>query len=414
MSAKSYWTGEVLSNMRKIMAFSTTRAEFGLLKPILRKIYTSPLSDLILVAAGDHVNPHKGETIQEIYREGFQPIILKECFPEADRPVAITRYTADICVNLARIIESTAPDILLLLGDRHELLAAATVAIIARVPIAHIAGGESTEGAIDEQVRHALTKMSHLHFASTFEYARRIRLMGEEAWRIHVVGAPGVENIHRGELMSPEEIMAKFGIDVSQPTLLVTFHPETLTPDLNPAEEVNILISALKEFGEFQQVITYPGTEVGYQGIIAAWENYARERPNVKLFKSLGSRGYLGVMKHAAAVVGNSSSGVIEAPSFKVPTVNVGDRQKGRIKAESVIDVPCCKEKITAAIRKALYDKVFRNQLEKVKNPYDPFGDGNVSGRIVSVLESVPLGRKLLEKKLDFPGPEEVSLYGLQ
>lgn len=400
--------------MRKIMAFTTTRAEFGLLKLTLRKLDESPSTTLILVVTGDHINPHKGETIQEIYREGFKPVVLKECCLENDSPFAIIKYLSTICAGLAGVLESTAPDILLLLGDRHELLAAASAAVIARVPIAHIAGGESTEGAIDEQVRHAITKMAHLHFASTNEYARRIRLMGEEAWRIHVVGAPGVENIYRGELLSPEEIVAQFGIDVSQPLLLVTFHPETLTPDSDPVGEVKVLIEALKEYSEFQQVITYPGTEVGYQGIIVAWEGYAREQPNVKLYKSLGSRGYLGIMKHAAAVVGNSSSGIIEAPSFKVPTVNIGDRQKGRIKAESVIDVPCCKEEITAAIRKALYDKVFRSRLEKVRNPYDPFGDGNVSSRIVSVLESVPLGRKLLEKKLDFPDPDEVSLYGLQ
>lgn len=393
------------------MALTTTRAEFGLFKQILRKLNNSPSAKLILVAGGDHVNPLKGETVQEIYGEGFQPVILEKCFPENDDTTSIARYAANICAAVAKVIENVKPNFLLLLGDRYELLAAATAAIIARIPIAHIAGGESTEGAIDEQVRHALTKIAHLHFTSTFEYARRIRRMGEEAWRIHVVGAPGVENIYRGELMTPEEIKIQFGIDVSRPTLLITYHPETLTLDLDPAEEVNILISALREFKEFQQVITYPGTEVGYREIIAAWEKYAQEQPNVKLFKSLGSRGYLGVMKYASAVVGNSSSGIIEAPSFKVPTVNIGDRQKGRTRAESIIDVPCCRKEIVAGLRKALYDIEFHCRLRKVQNPYDPYGDGNVSGRIASVLETIPLNRRLLEKKLDFPVSEEEAFY---
>jgi UDP-hydrolysing UDP-N-acetyl-D-glucosamine 2-epimerase len=399
--------------MRRVMAFTTTRAEFGLLKPILRRIEISSSLDLVLVIAGDHVSPCKGETIKEIIPEGFRTVEVRKCFPESDRPIAIARYVAGACAEMASAIDFLAPDILLLLGDRHELLAAVTAAVIARIPIAHIAGGESTEGVIDEQVRHALTKMAHLHFASTFDYAYRIRQMGEEAWRIHVVGAPGVENILRGELMTSEEIKAQFGIDVARPTLLVTYHPETLTVDYNLTEQVNVLISALREFGDFQQIVTYPGTEVGFQIIISAWEAYAAEFPNVKPYKSLGSRGYLGVMKHAAAVAGNSSSGIIEAPSFKVPTINIGDRQKGRIKAESVIDVPCRKEDILAALHKALYDERFRRQVRQITNPYDPYGDGNVSGRVISVLEAVPLDRRLLEKKLDFPTFEEVTSYVL-
>lgn len=393
------------------MFFTATRAEFGLLKMILRRMATASF-ELVLVVAGDHVNPSKGETVQEIISEGFCPIALQRCFPESDLPADIAKYVARSCAEIASLIDSLRPDVLLLLGDRHELLAAATAAVILRVPIAHIAGGESTEGVLDEQVRHALTKMAHLHFASTFEYGKRIRLMGEEAWRIHVVGSPGIENIHRQEFMSPEEILKHFGIDVFQPTLLVTYHPETLTSASDPAGETEILIAALKEFKDFQQIITYPGTEVGFQKIVSAWEAYAAKSPNVRLYKSLGSRAYLGVMKCAAAVVGNSSSGIIEAPSFKIPTVNIGDRQKGRIRAESVIDVPCRREDIKAALNKALYDPQFRQQVRQVKNPYDPYGDGNVSGRVVSVLESVPLDRRLLEKKLDFPSPEEVASYG--
>lgn len=397
--------------MKRIMVFTASRAEFGLYKQILHKIDQSKEVDLVLVVAGDHLNPRKGMTLQEITDEGFCPVTLANCFPESDTPYELSIYVGRILKKVAEVIKNYKPQLLLLLGDRHELLGVTAAAVLARVPIAHIAGGESTEGSIDEQVRHAVTKMAHVHFVSTFEYGRRIRLMGEEAWRIYVVGSPGIENIYRLEFLSREEILNQFDIDILKPTLLITYHPETLTSASEPTEEIQALISALKEFKDFQQVITYPGTEVGFQKIVSAWEAYAAEFPNVRLHKSLGSRAYLGVMKHAAAVVGNSSSGIIEAPSLKVPTINIGDRQKGRIRAESVIDVPCSREAIIKALRQAIYDQHFRQQVQKVKNPYDPYGDGNVSGRVVSVLESLALDRRLLEKKLDFPGPEEVAAY---
>jgi UDP-hydrolysing UDP-N-acetyl-D-glucosamine 2-epimerase len=397
--------------MRKVMVFTATRAEYGLLKPVIRRLVASPRCELILVAGGDHLSAIKGNTVEEIINDGFQ---VQETIIDnflGDTPAAVVKAVARSTSSFADIIERQKPDLLLLLGDRYELLAPATCALLHRIPIAHIGGGETTFGVLDEQVRHALTKMAHLHFVSTWEYGWRVRQMGEEAWRISVAGALGIENIRRRDFMSPQEIYNEFDINPDLPTLLITYHPETLTNNRESVKQIRELIAALKEFPMYQQVVTYPGTEVGYLGIIEAWKEYAAGRSYVKLYPSLGSRGYLGVMSLAAAVVGNSSSGIIEAPSFHVPTVNIGDRQKGRIRADSIIDVPCEEREIVRGIKKALEDRDFRRRLKGVVNPYDPYGDGNVSGRIVKVLEEIPINRKLLEKRLDFPEPEEKRNY---
>lgn len=389
--------------MRRVMVFTATRAEYGLLRPIIERITVSPCLELFLVVSGTHFAVWHGRTEQEIKSDGLRITAAIDNAPASDTPGALVKSVGLGLTEIASYFSERLPDILVLVGDRYELFVPAIGAVLYRVPIAHIGGGEATEGVLDEQVRHAVSKMAHLHFVSTSEYGHNLRRMGEEAWRIHLVGAPGVENIYKEDVMTPQELKESFDIGVDQPTLLITYHPETLTREENPAQDVAVLVDALKKFQDYQQVITYPGTETGFRGIIAAWERYAGENKNVKLYKSLGSRGYLGVMKHASAVVGNSSSGIIEAPSLKVPTVNIGDRQKGRLRAESVIDVPCRKEDIINGLRKALQDQEFRRLVERVENPYDPHGDGNVSGRVVSVLESVPLDKRLLEKKLDFP-----------
>jgi len=400
--------------MRKIAVFTATRAEYGLLKPIIRRITASPYCELLLVAGGEHLDEKKGTTLDEIIIDGFSidEIVFNVC--SGDAPGNLAESVAVGIKQFAEIVEKHKPDILLLLGDRYELLAPAACAILYRIPIAHIGGGEATFGVLDEQVRHALTKMAHLHFASTWEYGWRIRQMGEEAWRIYVVGAPGVENIRLKDFMLPQEIREKFDINPEIPTLLITYHPETLTGSQELHKQITVLIEALKEFPTYQQVITYPGTEVGSLSVIRAWEKYQSGRKNVKIVPSLGSRGYLGVMRFAAAVVGNSSSGIIEAPSFHIPTVNIGDRQKGRIAAASVINVSGNKDSIISGLNKALKDEEFRRGLTNVKNPYDPFDDGDVSGRIVKVLEEIPIDRRLYEKRLDFPSPKEKENYSVQ
>jgi GDP/UDP-N,N'-diacetylbacillosamine 2-epimerase (hydrolysing) len=397
--------------MRKIMVFTSTRAEYGLLKPTLKMIQNSLDLRLILIVAGDHLLIQKGSTITEITDDGFEITEIVPYTLAHDSAEAISKSIGLATIDLATILRRHNPDIILLLGDRYELMSIAVCALIQRIPLAHIAGGETTQGALDEQVRHALTKMSHLHFAATREYGWRIRQMGEELWRIHVVGSPGIENIYRADYLISEEIKASYHIDPEKPTMLVTFHPETLTKEGDTKQQLKELTAALGQFPDFQQVITYPGTESGYLLIIRAWEEYASNHQNVILKKSLGSRCYLGLMRHVAVVIGNSSSGVIEAPSFGVPTVNIGDRQKGRSKAQSQIDVRCRTGEIVNGVKKALFDEQFRRGLKSVSNPYDPYGDGKVSERIVGVLKNVPLDRKMLEKSLDFPCPEEVKYF---
>jgi GDP/UDP-N,N'-diacetylbacillosamine 2-epimerase (hydrolysing) len=382
--------------MRRVMVFTASRAEYGLLKPIVRAISESPRLELRLVAGGSHLVTDQGYTSQEITHDGY-PITFFIKPPSSDTYDQLVKSVGQGIIEITALFSGQLPDIIVLLGDRYELFVPLVAAIINRVPVAHLCGGETTAGALDDQVRHAATKIAHLHFPATFEYARRLRRMGEEAWRIRVVGAPGVENISKGELMSPEELETVFNINVDEPTLLITLHPQTLTRE-GAEGDTEAMTAALKEFSDYQQIITYPGVEAGSRAVIKAWESYTQVNKKARLFKSLGSRGYLGVMRLAAAVVGNSSSGIIEAPSLKVPAVNVGDRQKGRLRAESVIDVPCREEDIAAGLRKALYDSEFRRCVERVKNPYDPYGDGNVSGRVVSMLETVPLDRRLLEK----------------
>ncbi|MCG9967989.1 UDP-N-acetylglucosamine 2-epimerase [Pelotomaculum terephthalicicum JT] len=393
--------------MRRVAVFTATRAEYGLLRPVIKSIKNSNRLDLSLIVAGAHLVPGQGLTVQEILDDGFTPDCLIDNVLFSDSPDALVKSVGLGLIEIGGYFTSHPADIILLLGDRYELFIPLVAALMHRVPVAHLCGGETTEGALDEQVRHAITKMAHLHFPSAFEYGRCLRQMGEEAWRIHVVGSPVVENIRCGNVMGIRDINAKFGFNPELPTLLITYHPETIAKEKESIGQIKSLIAALKEFSEYQQVITHPGIEVGYLEVVKVWEEYAAVNPRVKLFNNLGSRGYLGVMKNAAAVVGNSSSGIIEAPSFKVPTVNVGDRQKGRLRAESVIDVSCRKDAIVAGLRRALHEEDFRSHLKETKNPYDPYGDGKVSERVISVLESVSLDRRLLNKRLDFPSPGE-------
>ena len=396
--------------MRRIMVFTFTRAEYGLLKPVLRKIEASPALEMVLVVAGDHFNAHKGRTIEEIESDGFRISAVIDHFTHTGDREDTIEALALTTKRIGELLSEYQPQLIVLLGDRYELLTAATCAVVCRVPVAHIAGGESTEGVLDEQVRHAITKISHLHFPATRRYGWNTRLLGEEAWRIHVVGSPGVENITRGDYMSADELQAAFGIDARLPTMLITFHPETLVMD-SPARQMNELVAALRCFADYQQIITHPGAESGSQAIIDVWRDYAAANSNVVVHPSLGSRGYLGVMKTAKAVVGNSSSGIIEAPSLRVPTINIGARQKGRVRADSVIDVEARAPEIMAALRRALNDPAFLRSLKEVVNPYDPYQDGNVGGRIVAALEIVPLDQRLMEKRLDFPGSAEEEKY---
>ena len=376
---------------RKVMVVTATRAEYGLLKNTIKAIEKSDYLQLILIVTGMHMSKQYGETWREIEEDGFS-IDEKISIIAKDRNHL--EEMAVLQIELSKIFQKYKPDILLLLGDRYEILAAASAAVVMKVPIAHISGGESTEGAMDEQIRHAITKMAHIHFPGAKEYGENIRKMGEEEWRIHLVGDPGIENIKKTDFMSQEDVLNDIGVMVDEKTLLITFHPVTLEVE-KTEYYMSQLISALDKY-DGNMIITYPNSDPGNEIIISMWNEFADCHPNVYLTKSLGIRRYLSVMKLCGAVVGNSSSAIVEAPFFKIPVVNIGNRQLGRMLANNIIETNYDKESINSAINKCL-SKEFREYVKDTKSMY---GEGNTSQEIVKVLQTISIDEKLMKKKL--------------
>jgi GDP/UDP-N,N'-diacetylbacillosamine 2-epimerase (hydrolysing) len=380
--------------MRRIAVVTGTRAEYGLLKNTLKEIRNSKDFELQLIVTGAHLSEEFGYTIQEIIDDKFEiedkiPILMRSRAKDG-----ISKEMGLLMIQLSQAFERLKPDILLILGDRYEIFAAASVAMVMNIPIAHISGGESTEGAIDEQIRHSITKMAHIHFPGAEVYAKNIISMGEEAWRVFNVGDPGIENIKTSKLLTKEELKEKLKIDVDIDTLLVTYHPVTLERELLPFQVEN-LITALDKIGH-NMIITYPNTDNGGDYIIRELEKFNKNNTKVHLFKNLGILRYISVMNLCGVVIGNSSSALVEAPFLKVPVVNIGDRQKGRLMADNII---CCSndsEDIVHAVNKALSSEF----KEKVKNIKSLYGEGNTSKEIASVLKDIEINDRLLKKKL--------------
>lgn len=382
--------------MRKIAVLTGTRAEYGVMKNILRKIEKSNKLQLLLIVTGTHLSKRYGHTIDEIVSDGFtvaEEISLQGDFSENMR---VPREMALLIQELSACFNALSPDILMLCGDRYEALAAASVAVGMHIPIAHISGGESTEGAMDEQIRHAITKMAHIHFPGATVYAGNIRNMGEEAWRVFEVGDPGIENIRCVKMLSREGLEQELNIAINRQTLLVTYHPVTLERD-QLAWQVDNLIQALKKH-DGTKVITYPNSDDGSEVIIDKLNQYAKEDERVRFLQSLGSSKYLSVMKYCGAVIGNSSSAIIESPYMHIPTVNIGNRQKGRLMADSIISCGYEVKEISAAIEKALSSQFY----DKVKKTKSIYGDGNTSEQIVRILEEIEIDEKLIKKKLQW------------
>lgn len=382
--------------MRKIVVVTDSRAEYGVLKHILKKISDSPRLDLYMIVTGAHLSETYGYTIKEIEKDGFT---VSEKIPvcvEENENIRVAVEMGHLMNRLAHGFARIRPDILLILGDRYEMLAAASVAVGMHIPIAHISGGEVTEGAMDEQIRHAITKMAHIHFPGASVYARNIRKMGEESWRIFDVGDPGIENIKNIRIREQEELEADLGITIGKDTLLVTYHPVTLERDALEWQ-INSLVSALKHFGG-SKVITYPNTDDGSSLIIRKFNEYAAEDPSVCLVESLGIERYISIMNYCGAVVGNSSSIVIETPFMKVPAVNIGNRQAGRLMAGNIICCGYTEDVIKTAIGRALSPEF----VSVAAGCTSLYGEGDTSSRIVDVLEHIPLNDKLLKKKLEW------------
>ena len=380
--------------MRKIAVISGTRAEYGLLKNTLTEINKCKNLQLQLIVTGAHLSEEFGYTVNEIINDGF---IIEEKIPILMRnndTNSVPKEMGLLMIQLSQTFKRIEPDILLILGDRYEIFAAASVAMSMNIPIAHISGGEITEGAIDEQIRHAITKMAHLHFPGAEVYSKNIINMGEEPWRVFNVGDPGIENIKLTKFLTKQEINEELNVVVDEQTLLVTYHPVTLEADLLLSQVEN-LIAALEKVNK-NMIITYPNADNGGDYIIRKLEEFKKNNVKVHLFKNLGMLRYLSVMNLCGAVVGNSSSALVEAPYLKVPVVNIGNRQKGRMMADNII---CCdndRANIIIAIEEALSIE-FKEKVRKSKSLY---GEGNTSKEIVNILEKIEINDKLLKKKL--------------
>lgn len=388
--------------MRTVGVVTVGRSDYGIYLPILRQIQAAPDLRLHLIVSGAHLLPEFGMTAGAIEADGFTIGDRVEMLLPSDAPEAIATSIGRGTVGFARSFAQLRPDILVLLGDRFEMLAAASAALPFRIPVAHIHGGELTEGAIDDAIRHAITKMSHLHFVATETYRRRVIQLGEEPWRVTVSGAPGLDNVLTLDLPAREELEARVGLDLSKPFLLVTFHPVTLEYE-HTDKHLDELFGALAAL-DYGLIFTYPNADMGSRVIIDRVRQLVAARSAATLVDNLGTAAYFGLMKRAAAMVGNSSSGIIEAASFKLPVVNVGNRQRGRTRGRNVIDVECSCERIIDAVRAAT-SKTFMAGLKDLVNPY---GDGHAARRIVGVLSTAPPSARLLVKP--FHDIESVSV----
>ena len=371
---------------RRIAVFTSTRAEYGLLRPLMREIAQRPALVLQLIVSGTHLSSTHGLTYQDIERDGFTIDAHVDMQLGADTPLAVAKSAALALAGTAEALDRLKPDLLVLLGDRYELLAAAQAAMLARIPIAHIHGGETTEGLIDEAIRHAITKLSHLHFTAAEEYADRIRQMGEAPERVWMVGAPALDNIEALEPVSREELEQQLGIRLKSPSFLVTFHPETLNAD-SGLSAMEALLAALDEF-DGSVVITGTNADPGAGAIREALNAFAARRPErVAQVESLGGRRYLSLIKLVDAVVGNSSSGLIEVPAMGKPTVDIGERQRGRLRAPAVVHCAATVDEIRAAVQQVLSPDHQTLAARRVT----PYGTPGAARRIVDVLETEPI-----------------------
>lgn len=370
---------------RKICVVTGSRAEYGLLRPVIAGLRKAAGVELQLVVTGAHLSPEFGLTYREIDGDGFTIHERVEMLLSGDTPTAITKSMGVGTIGFADVFARRQPDLLVLLGDRYEVLAAASAATLMGIPIAHINGGETTEGAFDEAIRHAVTKMSHLHFVAAEPYRRRVVQLGEDPKRVFDVGGLGVDAIKSAALLDRTDLEASLGMSLGKRSLLVTFHPVTLEGD--SAAQMGALLSALGEFPDIHLVFTMPNADVGSRELSRLVDAFVAERENARAFTSLGQLRYLSCMRYVDGVVGNSSSGLAEAPSFGIGTVNIGDRQRGRLKAGSVIDCAPTVGSIAAAIE-TLYSEAFRAKLSVAQNPY---GNGGAGEKIVKHLTSYPL-----------------------
>lgn len=382
--------------MRKIAVVTGTRAEYGGLYTVLKAIKIHPMSKLSLVVTGMHLSHEFGYTVKEIENDGFEVEAKVDMLPSNDTLGAMAQSVGVGIIEMAQVWEQLKPDVILVLGDRTEPLAAAIAGAYMNIPVAHIHGGDSARAGLDEYARHAITKFTHIHFPATKKSAERIIRMGEEEWRVHIVGSPALDIILNEPLVPADVLAEEFNLDLSQPLILLVQHSVTTQVDEAP-DQMRKTLDTIVELA-YPALLIYPNSDAGGRRMIKVIKEFGRY-PFIKTFKSLPRQKYLSLMKVASVVVGNSSSGIIDAPSLGLPAVNIGIRQEGRERGENVIDVGHDKQEIKKAIEKALTDKEFLKEIKKCESPY---GDGKTGPRIAEILGKIEITPQLLQKKIAY------------
>ncbi len=379
--------------MRKILYVSGTRADYGLMRSVLQAIESHKGLKLEIIATGMHLMEEFGYTIREIERDNFVVHRIDAIFKE-DSMESMALFLGEFIKKLIKKVKEIKPDVILVLGDRAEMLAAAIAGAYLLIPVAHLHGGEVTS-TVDEFARHAITKLSHIHLPATNKSAERIKRMGENSSRIYVVGAPGLDQICNLELLSKNETFSQMGFDEKHKTALIVQHPVTIEID-EASAQMKETLEAVKG-ASLQAIVVYPNADAGGRMIIKMIESY-RDNELFKIFKSIDHGLFLSIMKHSDLMMGNSSSGIIEAPSFKVPVINIGSRQEGRERADNIIDIDYGKEEILSAIEKA-FSSEFK---EKLKNCQNPYGDGKTGLRVAKILSEIKIDNELLQKRMSY------------
>ncbi|HEX9395518.1 MAG TPA: UDP-N-acetylglucosamine 2-epimerase [Burkholderiales bacterium] len=380
-----------MTTRRRVCVVTGSRAEYGLLRWVIDGLSRASGIELQLAVTGMHLEAEYGDTVAAIEADGY-PIAARVAMRlESDTPAGIARSMALGLAGFGDAFERLRPELLVILGDRFEILAAAQAALVANIPIAHIAGGDLTEGSFDDAIRHALTKMAHLHFVTNAASGRRVVQMGEDPERVHVVGSPGLDNLKRLKLLERDALERELGAKLRQRNLVITFHPVTLAPQSSGAQ-LEELLQALDALGEsYGLFFTLPNADTGGRALRQRIESFVATHANARAFASLGQLRYLSLMRLADAVVGNSSSGLYEAPALHKPSVNIGERQQGRLRAASVIDVEPARAAIGAAIARAL--------TLDTRATRTPYGDGDAAQRIVEVIAAIGDPARLLRKR---------------
>jgi UDP-hydrolysing UDP-N-acetyl-D-glucosamine 2-epimerase len=377
---------------RSIAVVTTSRADYGHLYWPLYELAQHPDVDLKLIVLGAHLSPQFGETVREIEKDGFPIAARIECLLSSDTDVGMAKTLGLAVLSLADALAQMRPDLLLLIADRYEMLAPASVALTLRIPVAHIEGGEVSEGAIDDAVRNAITKMSHIHFTSTEPARTRVIAMGEEPWRVHRAGAPSLDHLRRSRLLSRKELEEKLQIDLADAPYLVAYHPVTLLRDTT--QEADALFAALRETKK-TIFFCYPNSDAGNHALLERTKNFLATRKDARLFVNLDPVTYWSLLREVSLLIGNSSSGIMEAASFSLPVVNIGFRQKGRERARNILDA----EPEVLAIRAKIAEAASASFHESLAGMTNPYGDGHAAEKIVQVLTTTPLTGDLIVKR---------------